>query len=53
MLVDLQITLEKTENKRLQDSLNLSYYLANQYSQNKWKYQDHEELLQCIDRKRK
>lgn len=25
MLVDIQISLEKTENQRLQDSLNLSY----------------------------
>ena len=48
MLVDLQITLEKTENSRLQDSLNMSYFLANQYAAKKWKYQDAETLLQCI-----
>lgn len=38
MLVDQQISLEKTENKRLQDSLNLSYTLANEYSKGTWKY---------------
>jgi hypothetical protein len=48
MLVDVQISLEKTESKRLQDSLNLSYTLANEYSKNKWKYQDAESLLQVI-----
>ena len=51
-LVDLQISLEKTENKRLQDSLNLSYTLANQFSKNKWKYQDAESLLQAIEKTR-
>ena len=49
MLVDIQISLEKTENKRLQDSLNLSYTLANEYSKHKWKYQDAESLLQVIE----
>ena len=39
-VVDLQISLEKTENSRLQDSLNLSYAMANLYSKNRWKYQD-------------
>ena len=29
LMVDMQITLEKTENKRLQDTLNLSYTLSN------------------------
>lgn len=48
MLVDLQVTLEKTENKRLQDSLNMSYFLANSYAANKFKYQDSETLLQLI-----
>ena len=28
-IVDIQVSLEKTENKRLQDSLNMSYFLAN------------------------
>ena len=37
-MVDIQVTLEKTENKRLQDSLNMSYFLANQYAAKKWKY---------------
>jgi hypothetical protein len=39
-VVDLQITMEKTENTRLQDSLCLSYELANNYAANKWKYTD-------------
>lgn len=38
LLVDLQISLEKTESKRLQDSLNLSYTLSNEYAKYKWKY---------------
>jgi len=38
LIVDLQISLEKTENKRLQDSLNLSFALANQYKEKKWQY---------------
>lgn len=53
MLVDVQISLEKTENKRLQDSLNLSYTLANEYSKHKWKYQDAESLLQVIEQNRR
>jgi hypothetical protein len=48
----MQVSLEKTENKRLQDSLNLSYTLANQYNKNKWKYQDAESLLQAIEKTR-
>jgi hypothetical protein len=48
MLVDLQINLEKTENTRLQDSLNMSYFLANQDAAKKWKYQDAEARIQCI-----
>lgn len=38
MTVDLQISLEKTENQRLQESLNLSYQMANLYAKNKWQY---------------
>jgi len=38
MIVDMQIKLEKTENKRLQDSLNLSYTLANTFEKQQWKY---------------
>ena len=53
MLVDIQVSLEKTENKRLQDSLNLSYTLANEYSKHKWKYQDAESLLQVIELNRR
>ena len=44
-LVKNQINLEKTETKRLQDSLCLSYELAKMYSENRWKYQDAEALL--------
>jgi hypothetical protein len=44
----MQVSLEKTENKRLQDSLNLSYSLANYYQANKWRYQDSEALLQFM-----
>ena len=45
MLVDMQISLEKTENKSLQDSLCWSYTLANKFEDKKWQYQDAEALL--------
>ena len=48
ILIDYQVSIEKTENKRLQDALSLSYTLTNQYEQNKWKYQDAEALLAAI-----
>ena len=48
LLIDYQVSIEKTENKRLQDSLSLSYTLTNQYEQNRWKYQDAEALLSAI-----
>ena len=51
-VVDLQISLEKTENKRLGDSLCLSYELANQYATNKWKYSDSHELLSIFKKKK-
>ena len=31
IIIDYQVSLEKTENKRLQDALSLSYTLTNQY----------------------
>jgi hypothetical protein len=31
VIIEYQIKLEKTENKRLQDALSLSYTLSNQY----------------------
>jgi hypothetical protein len=49
-LVDLQINLEKTENTRLQDSLNLSYQMANLYAKNRWKYQDAHALLVAMEK---
>lgn len=49
-LVDLQITLEKTENTRLQDSLNLSYQMATLYAKNRWKYQDAHALLVAMEK---
>lgn len=45
MLVDTQISLEKTESKSLQDSLCWSYTLANKFEDRKWQYQDAEALL--------
>ena len=45
MLVDTQISLEKTESKSLQDSLCWSYSLANKFEDKKWQYQDAEALL--------
>lgn len=51
MLVDLQISLEKTENTRLQDSLNMSYFLANEYAANKFKYKDSEHLIQSLKKR--
>ena len=50
MIVDMQIKLEKTENKRLQDSLNLSYTLANTFEKQQWKYQDSESLLAAVQK---
>lgn len=47
-IIDFQISLEKTENKRLQDSINLSYSLANQYEKNMWKYNDTTALLEAF-----
>jgi hypothetical protein len=47
-LVDLQVSVERTENKRLQESINLSYTMADEYASNKWKYQDAETLLQSV-----
>lgn len=44
-LIKNQVKLEKTQNRMLQDSLALSYTLSNQYEENRWKYQDAEELL--------
>ena len=41
----MQISLEKTENKSLQDSLCWSYTLANKFEDKKWQYQDAEALL--------
>jgi hypothetical protein len=45
MLVDTQISLEKTESKSLQDILCWSYSLANKFEDKKWQYQDAEALL--------
>ena len=45
--------MEKTENKRLQESLSLSYTLSNQYEKNRWKYEDAETLLQAVIKNRK
>ena len=45
--------MEKTENKRLQESLALSYTLSNQYEKNRWKYEDAETLLQAVIKNRK
>ena len=53
VLVDYQVSIEKSENKRLQDSLALSYTLANEYEKNRWKYQDAEALLRAVVRKRR
>lgn len=47
-MVKTQMELEKTNNRLLQDSLSLSYTLCNQYEQNKFKYQDAEELLHAV-----
>jgi hypothetical protein len=52
LLVDYQVSLEKTENKRLQDVLGLSYTLSTKYEQNRWKYQDAEALLNTVTKKR-
>jgi hypothetical protein len=52
-IVDLQISLEKTENERLQKSLHLSYELANQYASNRWVYSDAENLLKIIEERRR
>ena len=48
MLIKNQIALEKSQNRMLQDSLALSYTLCNQYEENRWKYQDAEDLLQAV-----
>ena len=53
VIIEYQIKLEKTENKRLQDALSLSYTLSNQYEQNRWKYQDAETLLAAVIKKKK
>ena len=53
LLIDYQVSLEKTENKRLQESLSLSYTLSNQYEKNRWKYEDAETLLQAVIKNRK
>ena len=53
LMIDYQVSLEKTENKRLQDSLALSYTLSNQYEKNRWKYEDAETLLQAVIKNRK
>jgi len=45
MLLDTQITLEKVENKSLQDSLCWSYTLAGKFEDKKWQYEDAEMLL--------
>ena len=50
--MDYQGSLEKTENKRLQDVLALSYTLSNKYEENRWKYQDAEALLNAVTKKR-
>jgi hypothetical protein len=52
-LVDLQVTLEKTENERLQKALQLSYDLADKFAENRWAYADAEELLRAVMLKRK
>ena len=53
LLIKNQITLERTNNKMLQDSLQLSYTLCNQYEENRFKYQDAEELLQAVTNREK
>ena len=47
-IIKNQISLERTNNRMLQDSLNLSYTLCNQYEMNRFKYQDAEDLLQAV-----
>lgn len=53
LLVDYQVSIEKSENRRLQDSLALSYTLSNEYEKNRWKYQDAEALLAAVVKKRR
>ena len=45
ILLDTQVSLEKTENKNLQDSLCWSYTLANKFEDKKWQYSDAREFL--------
>ena len=45
LLLETQISLEKTENKNLQESLCWSYSLANKFEDKKWMYSDAEDLL--------
>ena len=44
-MLDLQVSLEKQENKNLQDSLCWSYTLSQKFEERKWQYQDAEQLL--------
>ena len=53
LLIDYQVSLEKSENKRLQDALALSYTLADEYEKNRWKYQDAEALLAAVIKRRR
>lgn len=50
LTVDYQIKLEKTENRRLQNALNLSYTLASQFEKNMWKYEDAQSLLAAVQK---
>ena len=47
------MNIEKSENKRLQDALSLSYTLSNEYEKNRWKYQDAEALLAAVIKRRR
>lgn len=47
-IVDTQISLEKTEASRLQDSLDMSFFMSKKYSEARWSYQNAEDLLETI-----
>jgi hypothetical protein len=48
IVINTQVQVEKAENKRLQDTLNLSYVLANNYEDTSFKYADPEIMIKNL-----